>query len=61
MYKLGGEDVVGDASTKGSSRRPGSKGKARGVIKAAVFSCGRARRVWEGELRENEVGMMMRW
>jgi hypothetical protein len=60
MYKLGGEDVIGDASTKGSSRRPGSKGKARGAVKAAVFSCGRTRCVWEGELREDEVEMMMR-
>jgi hypothetical protein len=61
MYKLGGEDVVGDASTKGSSRRPGYKGKARGAVKAAVFSCGRARRVWEDELREDEVEVMIRW
>jgi hypothetical protein len=40
MYKLGSEDVVSDASVEGSSRRPGSKGKAQGAVKAAMFSCG---------------------
>ena len=28
MYKMGGEDDVGDASAEGSSRRPGQKGRA---------------------------------
>jgi hypothetical protein len=47
MYKMGGADVVGDASAEGSSMRPGPKGKARGDVKATVFSCGRTKRVWE--------------
>ena len=37
MYKVGGEDVVGDASAEGLNRRPGPKGKAQGAVKAAVF------------------------
>ena len=37
MYKVGSEDVVGDASAEGSNRRPGPKGKAQGAVRVAVF------------------------
>jgi hypothetical protein len=35
MYKMGGEDYVGDASAEGS-RRPGRKGKTQGAIRGSV-------------------------
>ena len=37
MYKVGGEDIIGDASAEGSNRRAGPKEKAQGAVKAAVF------------------------
>jgi hypothetical protein len=50
MYKLGGEDVISDASTEGSrfSRmRPGRMGKAQGAVRVAVLRCGQTRHVWK--------------
>ena len=47
MYKMGGEDGVGDASEKSRRGDQDERGKTQGDVRAAVFNRCRTKRVLE--------------
>ena len=50
MYKMGGEDGVGDASEKGRRGDQDERGKTQGDVRAAVFNRCRTKRVGKERL-----------
>ena len=62
MYKVGGEDIIGDDSARGVEQETRTKGEGAGCCQGGHVRLAVELDVFgKGELCEDEVEMMMRW